>query len=82
MSTITQTTETRGEGPGKRPLGNLQARIDEGLLDRADLLATRRSIQERRKIHRRDIVEEALASYLPEAERKVEELATAEPQRG
>lgn len=70
MSTVTESRESQGTDQAKRPLGHLQAKIDAGLLDRADTLATRRSIQLRRKIYRRDVVEEALQAYLPDAERE------------
>lgn len=73
MPTITETPETQE----KRPLGHLQAKIDAGLFDRIGLLAARRTIQEGKRIYPRDLVEEALESYLPTAERAVELAAKA-----
>lgn len=65
MNTITEPTERQV----KRPLGHLQAKIDEPLLDRTRVLAARR------KCPPRDIVEEALEQYLPKAERAFEKSA-------
>jgi hypothetical protein len=69
MSTITETHELR---ENSRPLGNLQAKIDADLLDEADLIATRQTIKERRKVFRRDVVEAALRAYLPQARKALE----------
>ncbi len=65
MTTITEPRESQL----KRPLGHLQAKIDEPLLDRTRVLAARR------KCPPRDIVEEALSEYLPKAERAFEKAA-------
>jgi len=59
------------ESQEKPRLGHLQAKIDAGLLDRVGVLAIQRTVRERKKIHPRDIVTEALEAYLPEQEKKL-----------
>ena len=58
----------------KRPLGHLQAKIDERLLDRTRVLAARRNRPPR------DVIEEALKAYLPEAERAFKRASRAKSQ--
>lgn len=72
MDTVTEARESRANGVSKRPLGNLQAKIDGDLFDRLRLLATRRTVVEQRQVHPRDLVEEALEQYLPKAEKKLD----------
>jgi hypothetical protein len=73
MATITEEARENLTGPrARQALGQLQAKIDADLLDRADQLAARRSIQERRKVFRRDVIEDALRDHLPRAERALE----------
>lgn len=77
METITEKGEGQVEAKPKIAVRPLQVKIEESLLDRVQLLATRRKTLERRQIHARDIVVEALEQYLPKAEREADELAAA-----
>jgi hypothetical protein len=77
MSIVAETRESQETAPAKRPLGQLQAKIDAGLLGRVGLLAARRTAHEGRRVYPRDLIEEALEQYVPKAEQAFEKLASA-----